>query len=189
MDKNQVAAEIIAAFLTEPTFVEDLPDKEDKFYKTAKSCEYRFTTGVQALKGASSPVVRKLAENIWNVIGKKHVQTALGPKVPSLYFAKIGRQSTILFPHDWPEKTEEDPFFQLCAILFVGSQAVDDYNGRFYCESADLIMRRARCYEAELIHSVGHKPKNDYHRGVVKDFPGGWDSKYAYAMKKVEAPT
>jgi hypothetical protein len=176
----RTVAEMLAAFKTENAErVENLP-KDDPLRVTAQAMGDTFTVGVATLKMFPNPVVRDLASMVWDILGHRIVPIAMGPNVPTLTIAVHGNpalpQAILFVPHRWCEMVKEDPCYQLGAITFVGSQAVDLYNGRIAHESKEAI-KRARAYEAEYLRTVREQLPgmkfNEWQEDCLSDFPAG----------------
>jgi hypothetical protein len=174
---------IVAAFTTGQVHVDALPDSDPVAIR-GKECSELFTAGVATLRVfIPNERIRALANMVWDLVGNKRVQVALGPEVPSLTFAAMdirgSLQGIVFIPRTWPAMTKEDAFMQLGAILFVGAQIVDFYND----PGVDNPTNRARwhAYEAELLFTlceilVGWRP-NEYQLEVMKKYPDGLDTK------------
>lgn len=188
MDKSLVA-QIVAAFLPGQAVHVEALSHEDEMYRRAKLAEAKFTGGVAFLRSFPNDLLQGLGVAIWDVFQHRHVVMAMGPPVPTLSFAAFGRpeapQALVLAPHDWAEQVEADPVMQLGAIVLVGSQAVDFYNGRLQTEGGEGLRRRARSYEAEYLKAVSPSVLNDYQKGILADFPEGFDPSLAYERKPV----
>ena len=178
MDK-QTVAELMAAFVKGGERVEKMPEGDPMRAKGMRLGD-RFTEGVAMLKNFPNPAVRTLMSMVWDIVGNRVVPIALGPKVPSLTFAAMGnaaRPDGIIFiPHEWESMIQEDAVCQLGALVFVGSQAVDFYNGRVGHEP-EAMMKRARANEAEYLVTIkefspDHK-MNDWQKKMLAEFPEG----------------
>ena len=185
-----IVEEIISAFIGENQKHLSEIDQESEGYRRAKKAESLFTWGVGYLKSEVFPSlhIQRLMSFTWDVIGNKHVNLGVGPRVPTLSVAiLVNRQTAVFVPHNWIEMVNEDPIMQLGAIVFVGSQAVDAYNGRALIDP-DKIMPRARAYESEFLLYLRNFKPNEYQRGVLGDFPNGLnslDSGVLYPYKEV----
>jgi hypothetical protein len=187
--KKDVLAEITAAFVHGGTRIENLPEGDLK--AAGMKIGEAFTVGVALLREWRNPAVRDLAAMIWDIVGHRIVGTAIGPEVPSLTLAafgaksayqlaaagsKLAPQAIIFTPHRWLNMIAENAPYQLGALVFVGSQAVDYYNGRVLIDP-EALKTRARAYEAEyLISLTADAPEyklNAYQREILEDFPYG----------------
>lgn len=167
---------------------QDFAEKADRMQRT-------FTTGVHFLRAIfPSPTVNDLMAYVWDVVGKKHVPCGVGPEVPTITIASIvsktnGMRNMILIPHDWLEKVEQNCVYQLGAMVFVGSQATDLFNERLGDVASGDLVRRARAYESEFLHTVQKTvPEfvpNDYQKSVMSDFPNGLPRDLVYTRKPI----
>jgi hypothetical protein len=185
---------IVAAFMTGQINVDELPDSDPVAIR-GKECAELFTAGVATLRVfIPNERIRALAHMIWDLVGNKRVQVALGPEVPTLSFTAIRMrgvlQGIVLIPRAWPTMTKEDAFMQLGAILFVGAQVVDFYNDRLLGDPTSRA--RWHAYGAELLFTLsqilpGWHP-NEYQLEVMKKYPDGLDTKGVelYAFKPFE---
>jgi len=174
--------EILRVFVAPKIDLKDMPD-HDPIAALGRRCEALFTGGVDVLRSlVPNDRVRALAHVVWDLVGHKRVLVVLGSEVPSLSFTVMRRegvdQGIVLIPKDWPQMTEDDPFMQLGAILFVGVQAVDFYNDRLLGDQG--ARRRWQAYEAELLRTLKTwlprwKP-NDYQREILEGCPDGLDT-------------
>ncbi len=196
--KTQTVAEVMAAFIKGGERVEKMP-KGDPLRVKGEKLGNRFTEGVAMLKLWPSPHVRALMSMVWDIVGNRVVPIVLGPEVDSLSFAAMGDPSMpdaiIFIPHEWEKMIQEDPVCQLGALVFVGSQAVDYYNGRVTHEF-EAVKKRARANEAEYLATIrestpDHK-MNEWQQRVLDEFPSGLGSeriqKYLYRHKPFVRP-
>lgn len=196
--KIQTVAEMMAAFTKGGERVEKLA-KGDPRRVNAEKLGNRFTEGVAMLKLWPNPNVRTLMSMVWDIVGHRVVPIALGPEVESLTFGAMGNpampDAIIFVPPKWEKLIQEDPVCQLGALVFVGSQAVDYYNGRVGYEP-EAMKRRARANEAEFLMTIktdtpAHK-MNDWQASVLEEFPEGLSSpriaKHLYSFKQFMAP-
>jgi len=174
--------EVLAAFTGNQVNVNDLP-KGDPAIALGRVCAELFTDGVGTLRSiVPNERVAALSAVIWDLLGNKQVNIALGPPVSSLGFTVMERegvwQALILIPHTWPKMVGADIFMQLGAILYTGVQAVDFYNDRLLRDPTGPA--RWHAYEAELLHTLQQKLKdwtpNEYQRTVMAKYPNGLDS-------------
>jgi len=185
--------EIVAGFTAGQVHVDELPDS-DPVAVRGKECAELFAAGVATLRVfIPNERVQALAQMVWDLVGNKRVQVALGPEVPSLTFTAVRvrgvSQGMVLIPRTWPAMTKEDAFMQLGAILFVGAQVVDFYNDRLIGDPTNRA--RWHAYEAELLFTLvkiwGWRP-NEYQLEAMKKYPDGLDTKGVelYAFKPFE---
>ena len=179
MDKK-TAVEILAAFASEGVRAEKLPTDDPVRVKGERGAAY-FTEGVALLKtDYPNPAIRELMTMVWSIVGHRIVPVALGPEVPSLTLAAAGNrltpQAIIFMPHHWVDMIHENPLYQLGALVFVGSQAVDYYNRRFMNEP-EAVEARAKAYEAELLvtlQKAGADLKlNEWQQRELRNYPDG----------------
>lgn len=187
----ELMAQIVLAFQPDAGVrIENLnPDEE--LAQRGRAIEGIFTAGVHLLKTAvPNARIQSLGGAIWDVFHHRHVVVAMGPPVPSLSFVAMGPrdrlQALVLTPHDWGTTAPADPVTQLGAIVLVGSQAVDFYNGRFQSEGPQLVTRRSRAYEAEFLRGFEATiPMNDYQQKVLQEHHF-FDPALDYPRKAVE---
>ena len=185
MNDPQLIAQILAAFTAKQVNLKDLP-ADDPLTQIGNVCEALFTAGVDMLRSViPNDRVRAIASVVWDLVGHKEVLVALGPDVPTLSFTAIrfdkaddAVKGVVLVPKKWPQMVDEEVFMQLGAILFVGSQVVDFYNGKLIGNTD--APGRCRAYEAELLRTLVQaapdwKP-NDYQRQILDKYPAGLDS-------------
>jgi uncharacterized protein (DUF3820 family) len=175
---KQLVAEIIASFALPGVQDKDLPEGDPTKIKAKAICD-AFTSGVGFLRSAfPNENVRKLMRLVWQICGSKIVPVAMGPNVPTLSFGKYGPRAIIFTPSNWIDLIQKDPVCQMGAVVFVGSQAADQYNDRLSTlEQGQESSRRARAYEAEYLHTIrklarGHE-FNAYQKAVLADMPEG----------------
>lgn len=181
-ESSPLLAQILGAFSAKQTNVADLPE-DDPIAKIGRVCEGLFTGGVDVLRSlVPNDRIRAIARIVWDLVGHKRVLVALGPDVPTLSFTATRHgdviQGFVVIPKHWPQMTKDDPFMQLGAILFVGSQVVDFYNDRLFDDPA--AQARWQAHEAELLLTLARtlpswKP-NDYQRQILEKFPSGLDT-------------
>ena len=175
--------EVVAAFGGKQVNVNDLPEN-DPAAKLGKLCESLFTGGVDVLRSIlPNDRIRVLGRLVWDLVGHKQVLVAIGPAVPSLSFTVmqykgVHHQGLVLIPKEWPAMTQDDPFMQLGAIVFVGAQIVDFYNDRLIEDKG--AHHRWQAYEAELLRTLKQTlPRwepNEYQRMILDRYPDGLDS-------------
>jgi hypothetical protein len=197
--KSDVVSQIAAAFLHGAKRIDTLP-KDDPVRVAGEEAGAWFTDGVALLKGFPNPAIRALAAMIWDIVGSKIVPTAMGPDVPTLSFVVLRNsdvhEAMILVPHGWVAMVQKEPLYQLGALVFVGSQTVDHYNGRVVFEPK-AAEKRARAHEAEFLLTVKKLSPmtalNDWQHGVLRDFPEGLATERVrpllYTPKPVVAPS
>lgn len=159
---------------------EDMPEGDPLRVRGERAAAY-FTDGVGLLKTYyPNESIRDLMAMTWDIVGHRIVSTAIGPAVPSLTLAVAGNpvapHAMIFIPHNWVAMIDENPTYQLGALVFVGSQAVDFYNSRILRES-EAAKKRARAYEAEYLITLRDagpsRPLNEWQEGLLRDFPVG----------------
>ena len=170
--------------------IKDLPE-DDPTAALGRACEGLFTAGVEALRSVANERVRVLACAVWDLVGNRQVQVAVGLAVPTLSFTVLRvegvLQGLVLIPKNWPQMVEEDPIMQSGALLFIGAQIVDFYNDRLVGDPS--ARARWEAYEAELLHSLGPDwAPNEYQRDLLKLYPDGLDTPGVdlYAFKAYE---
>jgi len=191
--EKQAVAEMLSAFMHGGERIEKMSKDDPKRVK-GETLGARFTEGVGMLRRFPNPQIRALADMVWQVVGHRIVPIALGPSVPSLTFGAMGsaaRPDGIIFvPHEWEAMIKENAVYQLGALVFVGSQAVDYYNGRVGYEP-EAMMKRARANEAEYLvtirETVPDYTFNDWQNQMLTEFPEGLRSerikKHLYTHK------
>lgn len=190
MSTNPIA-EFLNAIKPENGVFLDQLDPTSNEYLRGKSAESSFTIGVNFLRRFPDDRVRKLGATLWDVCHHKHVAMGMGPKVRSLTFAAFGTrenlQGVILVPENWADMIMGDSLMQLGAIVMVGSQAVDFYNGKVLSEGAGPIERRAKSNEAHFLRKIigPFLKANDYQKRLMEEYPT-FDPALDYEFKAVE---
>jgi hypothetical protein len=176
---KQTVLEMLAGFVRGER-AERLPEGDPVRVRAEEAASY-FTDGVHTLKTAfPNSAIRDLMAMVWDIVGHRIVPTGMGPNVPCLTLAAVGPkelpQAIIFIPPTWVTMIRENPIYQLGGLVFVGSQAVDFYNGRIVNEPRDA-QKRARAHEAEYLTTVlKYVPDtelNTWQRGVVNEYPQG----------------
>ena len=129
--------------------------------------------------------INEMMSLVWDLFGHNIVPVAVTPTVKSASFLLIGDNKAcrgiVLLPWNWSEIILENPIEQIGALVFVGSQACDYYNGKLYSQiNSKDTLARARAYEAEYLLTV----KNDlpeyrfseYQQEIIDKFPQGINS-------------
>ncbi len=176
LSNKKLLAEILSSF-SGPSIQDK--DLEGPAKHHARVLSESFTSGVGYLRSSfPNESIRTLMSIVWDLCGSKTVPLALGPSVQSLSFGKMGANGIMFAPVDWVAQIKEDAVYQMGALVFVGSQAVDFYNNLMNThEEAQTVLLRARMYEAEYLRTIrktveGHT-FNKYQQGIMKDFPQG----------------
>lgn len=169
--------------LFNPEHIENL-SKDDPRYSAGKAFEVKFTTMVEGMMDPSQlplPAINSLMRLFWRLVGNKIVPSAMGG-VPTLsFFAEIRSHKSagmVICPEDWLDKVQEDPYYQMGALVFAASQAKDYWNHKFVPGSRNEIHARAWSYEAEWLHFLaatdpaGFKP-NAYQQKIMNEYPQG----------------
>jgi len=107
---------------------------------------------------------------------------------------KTFQQAVLWLPLHWLEIFQEDPVYQLGAVLYTGSQAVDFYNGRLTQDLSDS-GPLAQAHEAELLWLISREFPGyqfDLYQSYLRHkFPQGLNSPKAkgllYPLAPVEA--
>ncbi len=194
LSNKKLLAEILSSF-SGPSIQDK--DLEGPAKHHARVLSESFTSGVGYLRSSfPNESIRTLMSIVWDLCGSKTVPLALGPSVQSLSFGKTGANGIMFAPVDWVAQIKEDAVYQMAAVVFVGSQAVDCYNDLIKTrEEARQILRRARLYEAEYLLTLRQVAKdyklNDYQESVLKEFPKGLASvpSLVYVSKPFVAPS
>lgn len=183
---RETVAEMIAAFSPGPHAVHEneLPDG-DPLKAAIQPISDTFTNGVAFLKHFfPNPTIRDIMAMTWDLVGNQITPVVMGPDVPTLTFAVMGTRlkpkAMIFMPHNWLQmighQLPSSSIYQMGALVFVGSQAVDFYNGKFFEEPRDA-EKRARAHEAEYLITTDYLPGtigfNDYQKGVIDEYPKG----------------
>jgi hypothetical protein len=174
-------AERFAEILRQSKNVEEMPHDSAE-YANVKTVESLFTASVHLLRSQfPDPNIRRLMSIVWDLVKHRVVESALGPvATPSFTVVRAGdaTRALILLPVEWVRRIEEDPVMQTGALIFLGSQAVDYWNGRI--SPPGKVQIRARAYEAEfLLKYKAANPEwepNDYQQRVLQHFPQGLES-------------
>lgn len=181
MDDN-LKAQVLAAFTHGGQREEDLSE-DDPRRQAGRRIGVAFTEAVAFLRTSfPNPAIRALMAMVWEIVGSKIVPFALGPAVETLSMASANRaglpSTIILAPHNWMEQIQQDAVLQMGAVVFVGAQAVDSYNGKLQSRASfEDCIKRARAYEAEFLLTLSAHGLttsfNDYQKKVLEDFPKG----------------
>lgn len=175
-----LAEQLRAAFSQEAIEVEQLPD-DDPRKLLLHRMGHRFTAAVDFLRSKfPNESIRRLMATVWDLVGHRIVPLSHGPThgVWSLSFCAYVRggrhHAVLLVPDNWLEQMKKELVYETGAIVFVGSQAVDFYNGRL---SDGHVNERSRGFEAEYLLTVKKlSPSyklNDYQTCVLKECPEG----------------
>lgn len=159
-------------------------DKGDPRYSVGKAFEEKFTTMVEGMMNPSHlslPSINILMRLFWRLVGNKVVPSAMGG-VPTVSFLAEVRQGKsvgmVICPIDWLERIQQDPYYQMGALIYVASQAKDYWNHKFVPGSKKEILARAYSCEAEFLHflkttdPVGFVP-NPYQQKIMDEYPNG----------------
>ena len=169
--------EIISAFTRQTVSSADIAMK-------AQEMEYFVTAGVDYLRSEfPNDHIRYLMSIVWDLIRNKITPFALGPNVPTLSLAIVGRKSdpsfrqpAIFAPINWLDMIEKDHVYQMGALVFIGSQAVDYHNNRLLNDPA-VARQRSYVYEAEYCHTVKNLTPswqpNANQEHMMKEYPAG----------------
>lgn len=184
LDSPKLQAQVLGAFFGESVRAEKLP-AGDPLRVNGQKMSDAFTNGVAfLLTSFPNNHIQSLMKLVWDVVGHRIAPVALGPQVPSLSLAaRLDGDAIIFMPHNWLEMIAKDPVEQMGALVFVGSQAVDFYNGRLLTsketaqEDHTNTIKRARAYEAEYLKTVkGGFPDwkfTPYQQKVLGEYPEG----------------
>lgn len=158
--------------------------KDDPRYSVGKAFEVKFTTMVEGMMNPSHlplPAINSLMRLFWRLVGNKIVPSAMG-QVPTVSFLAEIRQyksvGMVICPEDWLDKVQQDPYYQMGALVYVASQAKDYWNHKFVPNSKKEIFARAYSYEAEWLHFLaatdpaGFQP-NAYQQKLMAEYPQG----------------
>ena len=177
---KDLRTEILSAFFAEGKRVDKLAADDPVRVKGVEIGEM-FTSGVAFLANLfPNASIRKLMGLVWNIVGHRITPVALGPEVPSLSLAvmgsKLAAQAIILTPHNWIDMVKADPLLQMGALVYVGSQAVDFYNGKTV-EDPKTTVLRSKAFEAEFLLTLNNVIPNlvfdTYQQSVVDEMPLG----------------
>lgn len=189
--------DILKGIFPTAQWLEDL-DPESALAKQTHTLEGLYTSLVGITSMHPSPCLARLGRHLWDVIHHRHSAVLMHSGVHRLSIGIVEHKTTkvqqciVLVPPAWREMFEAEPLMQLGAVIFIGSQVVDHFNGRFACESAERIGCRSSSYEAELLKAEERRRPasdrswlNEYHRHVLQTHPTGFDAEYAYAYRDV----
>lgn len=183
----EVVAELLGAFA--PNAQRDLVEKmplDDPRRDPVLRLGDTVTLGVGHLRSVfPNPRINALMRLVWDIIGHRVVPVAMGPNVPSLTVGVVNTQAVIFTPHNWLDMVAADPFYQLGALVFVGSQAMDFFTGRVKVQSdVHALQQRALAHEAEYLLTATRlgAPLNTYQRQVLEEFPQGLDTPTVRAL-------
>lgn len=179
MNTSDPYATILSVLRAPKIDLRDVPF-DDPIAVLGKTCETLFTNGVDVLRSlVPNERVRALSRVIWDLVEHKQVLVVLGSDVRALAFVvqlhRGVQQGFVLIPQAWPEMVVADPFMQLGAILFVGTQVVDFYNDRLIGDPG--AEPRWLAYEAEFLRTLGtwlpEWSPNAYQREALAKYPDG----------------
>jgi hypothetical protein len=157
------------------------------------------TWGVDVLRTSfPNPRIRALMRLVWDLVGQQIVPFAYSEDVPveSLHVAAMQRteggpiEARVFMPANWVDLVHKDVVYQLGALVYVGSQAVDAYNAK---PLGPDVVTRARAHEAEFLLTqrralAGWRP-NAYQRHLLRDYPKGLDSPSVVSLLYTSKPT
>ena len=194
-NRSKILAEVLESLSGKLPTVQD-KDLEGPAKAHAKSIADSFTSGVDFLRSSfPNESIRSLMALVWDLCGSRIVPLAMGPQVPGLSFGKMGVNGVIFAPDNWVSQIQADALYQMGAIVFVGSQAVDFYNGLMSTkEEARKVLFRARLYESEYLRTLqgieGHS-FNPYQQAILHEYPEGLASapSLVYTSKPFVAPS
>jgi hypothetical protein len=182
--------DVLRRFFPGSAHIDDLDPNDPDAYE-AKSLEVMFTTIVAALTKHGNRKIAILGQHLWEVINQRLVHVARDARPPTLSFlvATTGGvvQGIILVPVGWLAMIQVDPAMEVGAIVYVGSQAVDFFNGRLKFDSSDRIRARAAAYEAEFLKTLPRSTLNAYQQEILGKFSNGFDEQFSYAYRSVAA--
>lgn len=146
---------LVVSWFRDAKHVEELPP-DDPELASLKRRGDAFTNGVELLRSVfPNPHINKLMGMVWDLVGHKIVPVASGAPVAVLSVAVVRERDTgqlvarIFMPDNWIAMIDSNPFYQLGALVFVGSQAVDFYNDKITSqESYKDTVTRAQAHEA-----------------------------------------
>jgi len=103
--------------------------------------------------------VSKLADMIWDIVGNRIVVVSATNTVDEISFLVLQKSAardvlaTILVPERWLDAVVDRPAEQMGGVVFVGSQAVDFYNGKIdgTNQARGEVVARSLAYEADFI--------------------------------------
>lgn len=96
---------------------------------------------------------------IWDIVGNRIVVVSATNTVDQISFLVLQKSAgcdnlaTILVPEKWLDVIVDRPVDQLGGVVFVGSQAVDFYNGKIdgTNQARNEVVARSLAYEADFI--------------------------------------
>jgi len=195
--KNTFADLIASGFSSDTPHLNQLP-ADDPRVGTITEMSDAFTDGVEILRHRfPNPRINTLMKMVWDLVGGHVVPVVHGMPVKVLSIGVVVTpggelQARIFMPDDYLEMVTKDPFYQLGGLVYIGSQAVDFWNGKITRSQPDGgVFRRAHAYEAEFLHSLAKETPwwhpNKWQKRAMKDFPKGLDSPgvHLYEYKRV----
>jgi hypothetical protein len=130
-------------------------------------------------------------QDVWCIVGNDIVQCAFMGSMPvkTISFAAYGSKgneaptkAVILLPVDYISQVETNATSAFGALVFIGSQVRDLYNGRITPLSSQDTLERAKAYEAEyfstlrkLGEKIGHplELRSEYEQELMQKYPKG----------------
>lgn len=189
--------------INNPQHVNDVANKKER--ENAKAIESALNKRIEHLgRDFPNPRVRALMASVHDILHYRIAVAAVGvvSTLSCVVASNAPAPCMILIPNDWLAMLAENLEEQTGAIVFVGSQAVDYYNGKIFVGFLrDEIVSRARAYEAEYMLSLSEIVKNrkkswtpsDYQASVLREFPQGLNTpaamKLLYPLRSVQKPS
>ncbi len=176
--------------------IDSLP-VDDKVRIWGERSSQLFTKGVDFLRrweNIPAEPINKLMQDVWCIVGNQIVQCAFMESMPvkTITFAAYGNKGNdpapkgvILLPINYIAQVETNATSAFGALVFIGSQVRDLYNGKITPLDSFDTHNRASAYEAEyfltlknLGEKIGHplELRCDYERELLQKYPQGLKS-------------
>lgn len=164
--------------------VKDLEDGS-KLKEIGQEASQLITMGVGFLRDPNqfpNPVINELMADTWCIVGNRIVQPAMSPAfpVPTISFIAAGSSDSlrayIFMPFNYAQIFKNNATSQFGALVYIGSQCRDFYNGQFSPLNSQDVETRALAYEAEYFRTLatlGPVVLDDYAKKVLDRFPEG----------------
>jgi len=144
-------------------------------HKIYLKAEHSLLSCINSIIEIGNTHLTSLVTDVKNIISNNHVEFGIGT-VPTLTMTVLGNKDgflpLLLAPVNWPEMMVEQPGHQMGGVVFVGSQIVDFYNGKFLTDYGS-VHDRAASYEAEYIKTIQPENRNSYQISVFDKFKNG----------------
>ena len=167
--------------LIKAEWVDELPPDDPLHWEGKDSGNLITSLVLTLIRAVPNYRVNRLGEMMFDLIGQKIIPAAVMSVDRMAFMAerRNGKETgVILVPPDFPDRVKENFVYCLGGMAFVGSQAVDCYNGRLI--PPPLVAKRGWAYEATVLleaRKVGClDDPNEYQEKILEEYPKGIDS-------------